>query len=231
MAISKTTIQTRIQPFILRSVNKDVIDLLTDTEFLAMYNDVAKDLNEAAELRVENFYKQCNSTNAEDDDLTNYLTQRTILKVFSFKYEADAWADMIWTWSEDDNGQGVIVLKTAPETDALLDIWYLGDLEDVTDASDEIDLPDNLTVEYLELLKKKILADYTDQQVEYEKWLDHYANKAIMKTENRMMDRNRLRRSWLGLTGDDHKYEIDRQYVSPGDNITADVNGIFSFYT
>ncbi len=230
MAISKNTIQERLRPFILRSVNKEVIGLLTDAEFLDMYNDVAKDLNESVELRVEKFDKECNTTNAEDSDLTNYLTQRPILKVFSFMYEDDAWVDQIWSWSLDSNGNGVIVLKTAPATDVRMIIEYLGDLENVTDSSDEIDLPDNLLVEFLELLKKRILADYTDQKVEYEKWLDYYSGKARMKTENRMMG-NKLRRSWLGMTGDDHVYEINQQWVSAGDNMYTDVNGIFFFYT
>lgn len=230
MAISKDTIQERLRPFILRSVNKEVIGLLTDAEFLDMYNDVAKDLNESAEIRIEKFDKECNTTNAEDSDLTNYLTQRPILKVFSFMYEDDAWVDQIWSWSLDSNGNGVIVLKTAPATGVRMIIEYLGDLENVTDSSDEIDLPNNLLVEFLELLKKRILADYTDQNVEYEKWLDYYAQKARMKTENRMMG-NKLRRSWLGMTGDDHVYEINQQWVSAGDNMYTDVNGIFFFYT
>ena len=231
MAISKSTVEERLRPFILRSVDKDVIGLLTDDEFLGMYNDVAKDLNEMAEIRVENYYRECSTDSAEDDNLTNYLTQRPILKVFSFKYEDEDWASQIWTWDIDSNGNGVIVLKTAPASGVQMDIWYLGDLEDVTDDSDEIDLPDNLLPEYLSLLKKRILADYTDQNVEYEKWLDYYAEKARMKTEDRMVDRTRLRRSWLGLTGDDHKYEIDKQWVSSGDNTYTDDDGIFYFYT
>ncbi len=231
MAISKTTIETRLRPFLLRSVGTEVIGLLTDTEFVGMFNDVAKDLNESAEIRVENFYKVTNSTNAEDSNLTNYLTARAILKVFSFKYEDVSWPDQIWTYTKDTNGNGVIVLKTAPTSAIQMDLWYLGDLETITDNSDEIDLPDNLLVEFLELTKKRILADYTDQKVEYEKWISYYAEKARMKTENRMMDRGKLRRSWLGMTGDDHVFEIDDQWVSSGDNITADINGIFSFYT
>lgn len=230
MAISKNTIQERLRPFILRSVSKEVIGLLTDDEFLGMYNDVAKDLNEMAEIRLEKFDKESNTTNAEDSDLTNYLTQRPILKVYSFMYEDDAWGDQIWSWSLDSNGNGVIVLKTAPTSGVRMIIEYLGDLEDVTNDSDEIDLPDNLLPEYLELLKKRILADYTDQRVEYEKWLDYYSDKARMKTENRMMG-NKLRRSWLGMTGDDHVYEINQQWVSAGDNMYTDVNGIFFFYT
>ena len=231
MAISKTTVEERLRPFILRSINKDVVDLLTDDEFLDMYNDVAKDLNEMAEIRVENYYKECSTDTAEDDDLTNYLTQRPILKVYSFKYMDDGWADQIWSWALDSDGNGVIVLKTSPTTGTLLDIWYLGDLENVSDDSDEIDLPDNLLPEFLELLKKRILADYTDVNVEYEKWLEYYAQKARMKTENRILSRNKLRRSWLGMTGDDHKYEIDKQWVSSGDNMYTDDDGIFYFYT
>jgi len=230
MAISKNTIEERLRPFILRSVNKDVIELLTDSEFVDMFNDVAKDLNESAEIRVENYYKETNTTNAEDAELTNYLTQRAILKVFSFKYECDSWVDQIWSYTKDTNGNGVIILKTAPTSGVQMDIWYLGDLEDVSLTTDEIDLPDNLLPEYLELLKKKILADYTDIQVEYESWLDYYANKARMKTENRMMDRNKLRRSWLGMTGDDHVYEINEQWVSAADNIYY-AGGKYNFYT
>ena len=232
MAISKTTIETRLRPFLLRSVDTEVIGLLTDTEFVGMFNDVAKDLNESAEIRVERFFKKTNSTNAENAALTNYLTQRIMLKVFSFKYEDVSWVDQIWTYTTNSLNTGsLIVLKTAPTSAIQLDVWYLGDLSDVTDDSDEIDLPDNLLVEFLELVKKRILADYTDQNVEYEKWLDYYAQKARMKTENRMMDQGKLRRSWLGMTGDDHVYEIDSQWVSAGDNITADINGIYSFYT
>ena len=230
MAISKTTVEERLRPFILRNVNKDVVQLLTDTEFLLMYNDVAKDLNERAEIRIEHFYKECNTTNAEDSDLTNYLTDRPILKIYSFMFEDDDHADQIWSWDLDDNGNGVIVIKDSPASGTQLDVWYLGDLEDVADDSDEIDLPSNLLVEFLELLKKKILADYSDTQVEYERWVEYYGEKAFRKSDHHMMDGG-LRRSWLGMSGDDHKYEIVDQWVSSGDNMYTDDDGIFYFYT
>ena len=168
--------------------------------------------------------------NAEDDNLTNYLTARPIIKVFSLKYEDDDYLEQIWSWDLDSNGNGVLVFKETPVSGIQLDAWYLGDLEDVTDDGDEIDLPSNISVEFLELLKKKILADYSDQQVEYEKWVEYYGEKAFRKVQHKIMSGG-LRRSWFGLTGDDHKYEIVDQWVSSDDNLYTDDDGIFYFYT
>ncbi len=231
MAISKATLQDRLRPFIQTHVHKEVIDLLTDEEFLSMFNEVARDLNQAAFVHVTRFYKKTNSTNAEDDDLTNYLTARPIVDVYSFLYEDSGAPDQVWTHVyRDASGNGRIVLKTAPTTEIQLDIWYLGDTLDITDASDEIDLPENLTADYAELLRKKILSEYTDQVGEYEKWLEYYGQKAGMKM-NRDILKTGYRRSWLGMSGDDSVYEIIKQKVSAADNITAGGDGNYTFYT
>ncbi len=222
MAISKTAVQNRLRPFILAQVDPKVIDNLTNQDFEDLFNDVGKDLNEIGELRIENFYKKTNSTNAEDSGLTNYKTQRRILKVFSLKYEDDGYADIIWTYIyEDADGDGRIVFKDDITSAIQLDIWYLGDIEKVDDGTDEIDLPDNVLPEFMELCRKKILVDYSQNtELNYEQALDHYARKARMKQDKRIMDKQGIRPYWLGLTGDKALlYQIDKQWVSSADNV------------
>jgi len=234
MSISKLATRNKLRPFILAKVSLEVLDNLLDSDFDDIFNDVAKDLNQGAEIRIEKFYKQTVAANAEDDDLTNYKTQRKILKVFSFKYEDDAYDTQIWTYIyEDDEGDGRLILKTAPSGAVQMTVLYLGDVEKVDDSTDEIDLPDNVLPEFIELCKFKILSDYSQGNiVDYEKMIQVYSDKARMKQDKRVLTEEGIKPYWLGLTGDKaYKYQILKNHVFSGDNVTADASGNFTWYT
>ena len=52
MAISRAEVQSRLTPYLLVHLDKNVLDLLTNAEFTSIFNDVAKDLNEEAQLET-----------------------------------------------------------------------------------------------------------------------------------------------------------------------------------
>jgi len=232
MSISKLALHNRFRPFILANVKPEVLDNLLDANFVQLYNDVARDLNQGAEIHIERYYKTTVSANAEDDDLTNYKTQRKILKVLGFKYEGDAWADQVWTYIyEDGDGDGRIVLKSAVTSSIQMTFLYLGDVEAVTDDTDEIDLPDSVLPEFIELCKKKILSDYSQTSVvDYEDMVRFYSDKARMKMDQ-IVSKGGIQPYWLGLGDTDkaEKYQILDQYVTAGDNVTANVSGDYEW--
>ena len=234
MAISKLAVHTRLRPFLLANVDPKVIDNLIDTDFVLLYNDVAKDLNQGAELRIERFYKTTVAANAAYvSDLTSYKTARKILRILSFKYEDDDWVDQIWTYLyEDADGDGRIVLKTTPSGSIQMTVLYLGDIEEVEDDTDEIDLPDNVLPEFVELCKYKLLSDYSEKSnIDYERMVQVFSDKARMK-QDRAVTNTGIKPYWLGMTNDEaYKYQILRQWVSAGDNITADLAGNYTWYT
>lgn len=233
MSISKLALHNRLRPFILAKVSPLVLDNLLDANFVQLYNDVARDLNQGAEIRIEWFYQKTVAANAEDTNLTNYKTQRKILKVFEFKYEADGYADQVWTYVyEDTDGDGRIILKTTVTSSIQMTVLYLGDVEKVDDDTDEIDLPDSTLPEFIELCKKKILADYSqDEIVNYEEMVKYYSDKVRMK-QDRIITKGGIKPYWLGLVGDEAlKYQILDQYVTAGDNVTAGVDGNYTWAT
>ena len=151
----------------------------------------------------------------------------------SFKYEGDDWEDQIWTYLyEDADGDGRIVLKTAPTASIQMTVLYLGDVEEVEDDTDEIDLPDNVLPEFVELCKYKLLSDYSEKSnIDYERMVQVFSDKARMK-QDRIVTNTGIKPYWLGMTNDEaYKYQILRQWVSAGDNITADLAGNYTWYT
>ena len=233
MSISKLALHNRLRPFILAKVSPLVLDNLLDANFVQLYNDVARDLNQGAEIRMERFYQKTVAANAEDTNLTNYKMQRKVLKVFGFKYETDGYADQKWTYVyEDADGDGRIVLKTTVTSSIQMTILYLGDVEKVTDDTDEIDLPDGALPEFIELCKKKILSDYSQEEiVNYEEMVKFYSDKVGMK-QDRILTRSGIKPYWLGLTGDEAlKYQILENYQTAGDNVTAGVDGNYTWAT
>ncbi len=231
MSISKAKIEANLRPFLLTKINREVLDILTDENFVDIYNDVARDLNTVAELLIERYRKLTDLTNAEDDSLTNYLMQRPIIKVLSVKYHSPSWEDQFWTWLNDDNNNGRVILKTAPTGGVTLDIWYLGDIENVAIDTDDIDLPGNVMPEFVELVKRRILADYGELDINsYEESLIYFSEKARAKNERHLLD-GPADVYWFHQSGDTTVYDITDQFVSAGDNVFPDIDGNYVFYT
>ena len=219
MAITYQNLKTRLLPYLMTKLDKGVLDLLVDTDFLRKFNQVASDLNSRAFIRTERFYKKTSTTNAEDSDLTNYLLAGVILKVMSFKYEDGDAASQYYTFVQDR-----IVLKVGPTSGIQMDIYYLRDVEEIADNTDEIDLPDEIVDDFEELVKIKLQVDYGNlSNVDYTQYLDFYANKAQRRAHIPKLQGG-VRGSWLGMSDDKNRYEIVDQYISL-DNFITDVNG------
>lgn len=237
MSLSKTNIQERLKPFLRINLPTEVLQNLRDSDFLAIFNDVARDLNEMAQLHIERFYKMTNSINATPSDATirNYKTQRRILRIYDFRYEDSDYLNQIWTYiREDADGDGRIVLKTQPTGAIQMDMWYLGDIEPVADATDEIDLPESMLAEFFELVKKKILVDYGKvEYIDYEQAAIFHSEKVYEKKDSKLMiSDGGVKPYWFGMVGDRaSKYDLMKNYVPPADNVTADINGDYQFYT
>lgn len=220
MSLSLSQIQDRLRPFLLVNVDKEVITLLNDTDLLGVFNDTANDFNDMGILNVERYNKDTGSVAAESTDTTyrNYLLQGEISKILYFKYEADGWATQQYTYTEDR-----IALKTAPGSGVEMDIRYLRKCEDIADPTDTVDLPDNVMPEYLELLKKRILADYTNQVVDYEASLRFWADKASGKVQKHAIGDLGTFRHWF-YQNDDSQYDITDFWISQ-DHFVASADG------
>lgn len=225
MSISRTRIESDLAPFLLTRIREDVVDLLADEDYQNLYNNVANDLNERAELNMERFYKKTGADTAEDDSYTNYLTQGVVLKVFEFYYEGTDWETQAYCFASDR-----IFLKTAPATGVQLDVHYLRQCEDVSAGSDEIDLPFNVHPDYLELLKVKLQVDYGDMSFEnYEQALEYFSNKSRLKVKDHYLRSRGVKSYWMGQTGDDSVFDITGQWIGL-DNFATDADENY-YYT
>ena len=148
MSITYQNLNDRLRPFLLAKLDKGVLDLLVDADFLRKYNQVSSDLNSRGFIRTERYYKKTGTTNAEDTELTNYKLAGDILKVMSFKFEDTTCDDQYYTFINDR-----IVLKVAPGDGIQMDIYWLRDVEDIEELTDEIDLPDEIVDDFEELIK------------------------------------------------------------------------------
>jgi len=218
MSITLQNLHDRLEPFLLVHIPKENLDLLVDADFLRIFNDVANDLNLAADIRWERFYKKCTTANAEDTDLTNYLLDGDIAKIISFKYKASTWRTQYYSYTADR-----VVLKVAPSSDTQLYIHYIRDTEDLVDLTDEVDLPDSVVPDFENLIKIRMQIDYGDyKSMTYEGALEFYARKVMAKLPRRNL--GGPRRSWLDSSTDDNLYEIKKNWIGM-ENFAADVSG------
>lgn len=224
MSINLSEIKDRLRPFLMTHWEPDVLDLMVDDDFLNIFNDVANDLNDEGQINLERFYAKTGSTHAEDSNYTNYLMAGDISKVLSFWYEAADWDDQYYSYTADR-----IILKETASSGIQMDIRYLRKCEDLVDPTDEVDLPDEVIPEYMELLKKRLLTDYGTQKVEsYESALMFYSSKAYGKMNVRIIEK-RLSKTWMGQVGGDN-YDITNNYISL-DNFVSGVDDNYSYIT
>jgi len=219
MGLSKTNIQDRLRPFLIVNVDESILTMLTDTFFLNLYNDTANDFNDMGLLNIERYNKETGSVAAESTDTTyrNYLLQGKISKILYFKYESDAWASQQYVYTEDR-----VALKTAPGDGVEMDIIYLRKCEDIEDATDEIDLPENVLPEYVELLKARILADYgKSSNSDYESSLRFWSEKANQKTKKHAVNNLGTFRHWF-YQNDDAKYDITDFWIQEDSFVASD---------
>jgi hypothetical protein len=223
VAISRAEVQSRLQPYLLTHLDKQVLDLLTNDEFVDVFNDVANDLNETAQLNQERYLETGSDTTAEDDGFTNFLLAGDISRIYSFKFEGSGWRTQKYSYTEDR-----IVLKDSAEG-IVLDIKYLRKCEDVDVVADEIDLPSSVLMDYVELLRVKFRMDYGNYPAgSYEAALQTYVAIKAQQNVPNMYSGSGIRRNWFQQTGDDNVYEIIDQWISM-DNFVADVNGIYTY--
>ena len=93
-------------------------------------------------------------------------------------------------------------------------------------------MPDSVLPEFVELCKKKLLSDYSQGlNIDYERMVQVYSDKARMKMD-RISTNSGIKPYWLGLGTDEAMlYQILRQWVSAGDNVTAGVSGDYTWAT
>jgi len=210
-------VKTKIVYWMRRTFDQKTLENFTDAEFLEVLNQVAIDLNSKADLRMERYY---NKTTAAT---TNYELQGKILKILYFGYEAYGWEDQYYSFVED-----VVVLKESPDGDIQLDVRYVRDIEKVLDDNGEIDLPDHVLSDYLDLVKEKLKMDLgLQQQQSYHALLSAWAIIMANKTHTLPLKSGTFRYWALPEQGDD-EYDITDHYVSQ-DSIVADVDGDYHF--
>ncbi len=221
MSIALTEIKDRLRPFLLAHVDGAVLAMFNDSDFVDIFNDTANDFNDMAMINLERYNKETGSTTAESTDTTyrNYLMQGAISKILYFKYDSESWNTQRYTYTDDR-----IALKVAPDSGVEMDIRYLRKCEDMTDATDDVDLPDNVLPEYIQLLKARILADYSqNSNIDYEGALLFWSEKAGRKIQRHVVDDLGTFRHWF-YQNDDGLYDITDSWISL-DNFVANASG------
>jgi len=229
MAISKATVEARLRPYLLSRIKSDVLDAISNSTFVSIYNDVARDINSLVEIHITRYYKQCNTANAENEELTNYILERRPLKVYSLKYNDPQWRDQYWVKLADGSNNGRIVFKNSPPEGTQLDIMYLGDINNVVGDTDNIDLPDEILPEYMTLLKFKIEGEYGSiPPTEYETMLRYLVEKINLKIARKPLQGSGIRKYWFWDYGDDTVYEVLDNEVGD-ENLTSIGSGNYGF--
>ena len=225
MAISLTEVKNRLRPYILFHWNEETLGLLDDTDFLNVFNDVADDLNTQAQINLERWYAKTGSTHAEDSDYTNYVMAGDVEKVFFFGYDSDDWEDQYYSYVDDR-----IVLKVSPAADIQMDVRYLRKCEPLTDPTDEVDLPEEVLSDYVELLKVRLLIDFSEKvpNMTYQEALMLYGEKAKGRMKRHVINSVPVQRYWFRQSDDSTKKLNDQHYISM-DNFVSDVSGNYSY--
>jgi len=217
MALTLSQMKEQIQIWALRKFDEDKLRDFDDTEVLSLFNQVAEDFNLEAAIRRERYYQK---TTAGE---TNYEMQGIIKKVLLFKYHDTDFETQYYSFALD-----VIVLKNSPGGQVQLDIHYLRAVEKLVDPTDQVDLPDHLLLDYMDLVRKKLQVEYGDE--------DEAVYTAYLKTKSRLARRGRhiqpihpgVMRVWGTWDSGDDIYDITDQWVS-NDSVAIDLSGSYYF--
>ena len=156
MPFTVAKVQEKMLPWIQMNIPKDNIKWLYDAQLLDHMNQVAEDLNSYCQLHVEKYYKA--ATAGE----TNYTLDYEVLKLLKFIYKDSLFTKQKWVnhVTPGTDLQSVLVLKTAPTSDVLLDIIYHRKIVTVSELTDEVDLPDVVFNSFIDLLKQRLSCEY-----------------------------------------------------------------------
>ena len=234
MSLLLSEIKTKMQPFVLRYIDQNTAEWIFDDEFVDICNYVQDQLNEAAYLNKERYYrKTLNGTNY-------YEMAGDIIKMQRFKYEDAAFESQyyaivqsVYSAGEEHEGEfySVIVLKNTPTTsESQMDIHYLRRCFKFVADSDPLDLPDKFIPEFLELLKIKIKVDFgSEPLVTFENALEYYTKKCIDKNDRPDINEGRVKRYFGGLDRtSDFLYDITEHRLSE-DHVISGESG-YSWY-
>ena len=225
MAILVSKLKSDLKPWILNNVPMEILDSLQDSDFVAIWNYVARDINDLCQVRVERFRQACNADNAEEATFTNYLLQGVIKKIFSVTVDEPTidGETQYYTYTADR-----FVLRIPPTEDTILDIFYLRDIEDVTiTGTDEVDLPNETYHEFLDLVKARILSDYSLRDgIDYHVKLQALKAQIVRRVGQPLLKKE-VASSWFSQTGDTRAYDITRNYLGL-ENWVADLSGDYT---
>jgi hypothetical protein len=220
MALTYLQLKNKLQPYILRFVDKEATEWIFDDEFLDLVNICAHQLNEAAHINVNRYYRETLA------DTNHYEMNGDIVQVLKFKYEGSDWVTQKYAVATVAGLPflSVIVLRTTPTAGIQLDIQYLRRCGELTEDTDEVDLPDVALPEYIELVKSKILVDFARQdRLAYERDLEILKSKVMAKLDNPSLYGGKVKRHFGGLssTADDY-YDILHSRLSTDHVIVGD---------
>jgi len=209
-------VKDRIQMWALRNFEPGILQLFTNDEFIDLLNQVQRDMNTAGQIHWERYNRDTTS------GTTNYEMSRVILEIAWFYYKSDDWTSQHWTFIND-----TIVLEDTPSGEVEMDIESLGDTEDVLDDTDEIDLPETMQHDFLELVRAKFAVEFgkSDESL-YQMKLDRFAKSVPHKRHHR--DTGGVWRHWGVPSLGDEQYDITENWIE-NENLVTDVDGNYYF--
>lgn len=214
MPLTFLQVKEKLQPFILRVMNKEISEWIFDDELVDACNEVARDLNVGANIRTERYYYKTTA------DQNNYELDGDIVRINQLLYIDTLWYDQVYAIVQTAGTpfKSTIVFKTTPTSDDIqLDIYYLRQVLDIEDSdTDEIDLPDSVLSEFMKLMRRKLEVLYGGKEEEYyDLALERAITSAYPKIERILPAGGGTFKHWLGTeTGDDGRYDIQHNQAS-----------------
>lgn len=160
MPFTVAEIKTKLLPWLQINFDPNKSKWLLDTELIDQINTVAEDINIDAMLQMERFYQNAVA------DQTNYTLDYEILKITNFIFRDSNFSKQRWVKT---NSYGTDLLSTivfrnaAVSTSTLIDITYLRKLAKVEGDSSEVDLPDLIFGDFMDLLKQRLRCEYNSE--------------------------------------------------------------------
>lgn len=156
MPFTVSNIKEKMQRWLILNIPKEQLAWMDNDDLLDQINRTAEDINEAADLKVEKFYQ--NATAGE----TNITLDYEVHRIKKFFYRDGNFRSVKWVLTNSPATAllSTIVLSAAPSGTPLVDIKYLRKLATVESDTDELDLPDLIFNDFMDLLKQRLRCEY-----------------------------------------------------------------------
>ncbi len=228
MSLTFLQVKQKLQPFVLRMIGSETTEWIFDDELVDACNQVAGDLNVAANIHTERYYYK---TTANQN---NYELDGDIIHINQLKYQDTDWRDQHFAIVQTSGTPflSTIVFETTPTSSEIqLDIYYLRKVLDIEDSdTDEIDLPAVVESDFLSLMRSKLETIYGNKgEMDYQMALERIKRQVYPRIKRVEPAGGGTKRHWCTLDStDDSYYDIKDNEVS-ADQVQVNADGTYTW--